>query len=74
MSDLSTEHLTKEEWKQLDNLLSKHGFGGYYDLVECLKMVLSRFTDKDVNFIRDLPTVVQALLFLTSKKRKQKVE
>lgn len=25
------------EWQQLDDLLSKEGFGGYYDLVECIK-------------------------------------
>ena len=26
-----------KEWEQLDDLLSKEGFGGYYDLVECIK-------------------------------------
>lgn len=34
--------LPKEEWKKLDELLGKHGFGGYYDLVESLKDVGSR--------------------------------
>ncbi|MFW9881474.1 MAG: hypothetical protein ACFFG0_51070 [Candidatus Thorarchaeota archaeon] len=29
--------LNKEDWNQLDNLLSKMGFGGYYDVCECLK-------------------------------------
>ena len=36
----SNIRLSREEWNQLDNLLGKHGFGGYYDLVECLKIVL----------------------------------
>ena len=31
--------LSYHEWNQLDNLIGKHGFGGYYDLIECLKDV-----------------------------------
>ncbi|MDH5203276.1 MAG: hypothetical protein OEW69_08465 [Nitrospirota bacterium] len=59
--------LTKEEWKKLDELLSKHGFGGYYDLVECLKMALSKITGKkDLPEIRDLPTVVKLLMNVRS--------
>ena len=55
--------LSKEEWDQLDTLLGKHGFGGYYDLVECLKTVLSRITkgEVDQSNIKNLPTVVAAL-------------
>jgi len=30
--------LPKEDWKKLDDLLSKIGFGGYYDLLEILKI------------------------------------
>jgi len=30
--------LTYEEWEKLDDLLNKEGFGGYYDLLELLKM------------------------------------
>ena len=31
--------LSYEDWNTLDTLLSRHGFGGYYDLIECLKIV-----------------------------------
>lgn len=55
--------LSKEEWNQLDTLLGKHGFGGYYDLIDCLKSVLSRIKkDLDLAKIKDLPTVVAALM------------
>jgi len=56
--------LSKEEWDQLDTLLGKHGFGGYYDLVESLKIVLSRIShgQLDLTKIKDLPTVVTALM------------
>lgn len=30
--------LSKEDWDKLDDLLGKIGFGGYYDLLEVLKM------------------------------------
>jgi len=29
--------MNREDWNKLDELLGKEGFGGYYDLVECLK-------------------------------------
>lgn len=56
--------LSKEDWNQLDDLLAKHGFGGYYDLVECLKMVLSRMTagHADSRMIKDLSTIVHLLM------------
>lgn len=62
--------LSKDEWNILDKLLSKHGFGGYYDLVECLKMVLEKIEDGKLQSnwrlnIKDLPTVVQCLLAVT---------
>ena len=40
--------LSREEWYQLDTLIGKHGFGGYYDLVECLNIMaenISKMTD-----------------------------
>jgi len=37
---MSKYRLSREEWNQLDDLLGKHGYGGYYDLIEVLKMVL----------------------------------
>lgn len=57
-------YLSKDDWAHLDTLLSKHGFGGYYDLVESLKIVLSRITkgQLDLTKIKDLPSVVAALI------------
>ena len=43
--------LPYQEWDQLDTLLGKHGFGGYYDLVECLKVALAALAVP--SFIRD---------------------
>ena len=36
-----SKRLSKPEWDQLDKLLSKHGFGGYYDLIETIRYPLS---------------------------------
>lgn len=36
---MDSKRLSRAEWGQLDDLLGKHGFGGYYDLVESLKSV-----------------------------------
>lgn len=35
--------LSKEDFKKIDDILGRHGFGGYYDLIECLKGVISKF-------------------------------
>ena len=34
---MSDRRLPYKDWEKLDELLGKHGFGGYYDLIECLK-------------------------------------
>lgn len=59
--------LSKEDWDILDDILGKHGFGGYYDLVESLKGVLvkvARLADPSfcADDIKDLPSVVSALI------------
>ena len=59
--------LSKDDWNKLDDLLSKHGFGGYYDLVECLKTVMRRIGDRKLKEgwdqeVKDLPGVVRLLL------------
>ena len=57
--------LSQEDWDTLDDLLAKHGFGGYYDLVECLKGVILKFRkNADLFEVRDLPTVVRILMGL----------
>lgn len=65
--------LEREEWDQLDRLLSKHGFGGYYDLVNSLEIVVSRIGKGQLkpgwdSKKLDLPSVVKLLLELTRRK------
>jgi hypothetical protein len=36
---MGSARLSREDWERLDELLGKHGWGGYYDLVECLRIV-----------------------------------
>ena len=64
-------YLNKKDWNQLDDLLGKHGFGGYYDLVESLKICLGNLgfaeTGICVEDIKTLPDVVQILNYWTSK-------
>ena len=69
-----TSSLSKDEWSRLDELLGKHGFGGYYDLVECLKTVLERVGNGKLKTgwqekAKDLPTVVNLLLKVTVQGR-----
>lgn len=58
--------LPKAKWEQLDGLLGEHGFGGYYDLVECLKIVggniglwMSKYDSSDSY---SLPDIMNLLL------------
>ena len=63
--------LSKEDWDKLDTLLGKHGFGGYYDLVESLKMVagdlgisftgIELYPEHDGGQSMSLPQIVQFL-------------
>lgn len=41
--------LSKEEWNQLDSLLSKLGFGGYYDFMELMRMTAYNLIDRMEN-------------------------
>ena len=61
--------LPRDEWKKLDDLLTKVGFGGYYDLLECLRDVGRRFNRKleaseDWSKEDDLHTMVKVLMKL----------
>jgi len=63
--------LSREDWDKLDTLLGKHGFGGYYDLVECLRMVagdlgismtgIDLYPEHDGGQSMSLPQIVQFL-------------
>jgi len=62
------QKLSKEEWDQLDGLLGKHGFGGYYDMLECLKMIiadLEKVTNKKVYEPKDLHDAVTLITGLS---------
>ena len=69
----TTMRLTTEEWETLDTLIGKHGFGGYYDLIECLKISIQdmlKVLGKDkikVPPINDLPSAVHVINLLSSQ-------
>jgi hypothetical protein len=69
-----SKRLSKPEWNQLDMLLSKHGFSGYYDLVESIRYPLSMLgigntgldiSDPDTKL--NLPEIVSLLSEWASK-------
>lgn len=64
--------LSKEDWQQLDILLGKVGFGGYYDLVECLQMVITNISPELDNIVKNQSDiqVLVTLLITISKKGK----
>lgn len=37
--EIKMKRLSREDWDALDDLLGKHGYGGYYDFLECLKII-----------------------------------
>ena len=75
----NNHRLSPEDWDLLDDLLGKHDFGGYYDLVECLKMSVQNMLkalgrDKEVlPEIKDLPTVVAVINSLSVQLKNRKV-
>lgn len=56
--------LSKEDWNKLDNLLGKHGFGGYYDLIACLQDVAGHIGASNVFDIEDFKTLPKIVLLL----------
>ena len=74
-----SENLSKEDWDTLDDLLGKHGFGGYYDLLECLKgsvQNLLKALDRDkekLPEIKNLPTAVLVINSLSLQLKNRKV-
>lgn len=74
------KYLTREEWNQLDDLLGKHGFGGYYDLVECLNIAaqnISKMTDPHMPVYRQksLPNAMlnlQGIIIILEEQIKKK--
>jgi len=76
--------MERKEWEELDRLLGLEGFGGYYDLVECLKDIARDWiTDvkKDspnfkniISKIDDIKTIKGAISFLYAFDRIRKQE
>jgi hypothetical protein len=65
--------LSKEDWTQLDLLLSKVGFGGYYDFVECLRMAITNLAPELSNVIKkeaDIQMLVTLLLKVSTRSEK----
>lgn len=65
--------LNREDWNQLDTLLYKVGFGGYYDLMECLRLIVSKLEPRlteEVENEKDLHTLVLLILRLSGDIRK----
>ncbi len=66
--------MNREDWNKLDDLLAQEGFGGYYDLVECLKMIAVdligdlSLDDKTMNVwknkVNDLNTIHKSVSYL----------
>lgn len=65
--------LSYKEWSLLDDLLSKHGFGGYYDLLESIKDIAGGLgiglTGLDLQDVKDLTTAVMTLSLWATKLR-----
>ncbi|GAH18533.1 unnamed protein product, partial [marine sediment metagenome] len=76
--------MKREDWDELDRLLGLEGFGGYYDLVECLKDIArSWITDvkdgltdfeKIISKIDDIKTIKSAVDFLHTFDRLRKIK
>lgn len=41
--------LSKEDFEKLDEILGKMGYGGYYDFLQCLKIIGRRFNAFEVD-------------------------
>jgi hypothetical protein len=54
------DNMKYEEWEKLDDLLSKEGYGGYYDLLELLKGYAQSWY-KDKFGIDDIKKLEQAI-------------
>lgn len=72
-----TKYLSREEWNQLDTLIGKIGFGGYYDMLEYLDLIrtdLSRLakieTDKQKN-LADMIITIRGLVNILEGKVKK---
>ena len=74
--------MNREDWNKLDELLGKEGFGGYYDLVECLKDIARSWVtdvkddltdfEKIISKVDDVKTINGAVGFLHAFDRLRK--
>jgi len=56
--------LQKEDWNQLDDLLSKAGFGGYYDLIELIRDDISKLEPRATDISREEDDLLILMLML----------
>jgi len=75
--------LNKKDWTELDRLLGKMGFGGYYDCIEVLRSATSKLakdkklTEDFQDFIReedDLQVLVLLVNQLAWRKTKNETD
>jgi len=53
--------LNRDDWEELDRLLGLEGFGGYYDLVECLKDIAKSWIDDVKDQLKNYKEIVDKL-------------
>jgi len=73
---MSSKYLPPDEWDVLDTLLGRIGFGGYYDLLECLNMIASDLSKiaglefKRQNNLCDAVTTISGLVTVIKRRDK----
>ena len=53
--------MNRDDWEELDRLLGLEGFGGYYDLVECLKDIAKSWIDDVKDQLKNYKEIVDKL-------------
>ena len=65
--------LTKQDFDQLDELITKIGFGSYYDLIEIIKMTITNLEPTAHQIINKEDNLYDLIIIMLeiSKKRKE---
>lgn len=69
--------LAKVDWERLDSLLGQVGFGGYYDLVEVLKTIVTNLKPSVAPSITgeaDLHNLIMLITALSEEKKKRETK
>jgi len=63
-----SKKLTKQEWEQLDVILTKLGFGSFYDCVEVLKQMIANLNPTIYKIVeKEKETNLHVLIMLIAK-------